>query len=291
MSTARHRANQCNLDDNNHDGRISTKGRKRLENHIAWLLYFAKSKKVTDHESGKTFYFKINFITLTLPSKQQHPDKEITKRCLKNFIDVCAKQVDLKRYIWRAEAQANGNIHYHLITDVYIHHKLIRKWWNQSVELLGYVSEYQKKFHNSNPNSIDVHSVKHVNRLSSYLSKYMAKERSFACIGELRLIKGETVEVLYGSKMYKEEQANRKTGKVIGHILGGLIRKIDSRLWFCSREISKHKNLKIGQDEFSFSQVDEAIFRSGCKVYRSDYVTSCYGDFTDVVRRFMPPLN
>lgn len=283
QASKRHTANAFNLKDNTHDGVISMKGRKRLEKAIAWLLYYAKVKYVTDHETGKKFHFKINFITLTLPATQVHSDPEITNRCLGNFLEVCKKEVNLTNYIWRAEAQANGNIHYHLVTDCFIHYNNIRKWWNQSVELLGYVSAFEFKWKHRNPKTEDVHSVKHVNRLSSYLSKYMAKERAFACIGELRLIKGEPVEVLYGSQMYRSESANKKTGKVIGHILGGRIRLITSRLWMCSRSISRMKNIKIGEDEFIFSDLSSIINRTEKKVYQGEYVRSLYGDFTKVV--------
>lgn len=286
-SSRSHSANAFNLEDNEHHGRVSIKGRKRLEKCIAWLLYLAKPKKVTDSETGKRFIFKVNFITLTLPAKQCHSDQEISNRCLKNFLDVCRKKVGLDNYIWRAEAQANGNIHFHLVTDKYIHHSDIRQWWNQSVELLGYVQMFQKKFHHTNPNSIDVHSVKHVNKLSSYLSKYMSKERSFACIGELRLIKGECVEVLYGSKMYRDESANRKTGKIIGHVLGGRIRLIESKLWACSRSLSAMKSITVSEDMHEFVGVHELIQEVEHRCYSGEFVRSLYGDFSEVCKKIL----
>lgn len=258
-----------------------------MEKAIAWLLYGAKVKWITDNETGKKFHFMINFITLTLPTVQAHEDGEITNKCLGNFLDVCKKNVGLSNYIWRAEAQGNGNIHYHLVTDKFIGHKEIRKWWNNSLQLLGYIDAYEAKWKHRNPNSIDVHSVKHVNRLSSYLSKYMSKERSFACIGELRLIAGEQVEVLYGSHLYRSEAANKKTGKVIGHILGGRIRAITSRLWMPSRSLSKMNNLKICETEFEFQSIAELVEKSSSHVYQGEFVRSHYGDFKEICKRFL----
>lgn len=263
------------------------KGRKRLEKAITWLIFGAKNKRITDMQTGKTFTFKINFLTLTLPATQQHSDQEITSRCLKNFLDVCRKNIDLTNYIWRAEAQANGNIHYHIVTDKYIHYNDLRKWWNQSLELLGYISAYEKKWKHRNPNSVDVHSVKHVDRLASYLSKYMAKERAFSCIGELRMVKGVVKEILYGSTEYRNESANRKNGKVIGHVLGSRIRLIQSKLWAASRSVSSMKNIKIGEDENRFSKVAQDILDVDSRLYVGAFVNSYYGDFSDVCRKLL----
>jgi len=272
-----------NLEDNEHDGKMSNKARKRIEKCIAWIIYGAKVKHVTDHETGKRFSFKINFITLTLPAIQVHSDSDITNKCLGNMFDVMKKRAGLNNYIWRAEAQANGNIHFHIITDTFMHYNDLRKWWNQSLDILGYIDAFQLKWRHRNPNSIDVHSVKHVSRLSSYLSKYMAKEKSFACIGELRLIDGKQVEVLYGSKIYRAENAGKKTGKVIGHVLGGRIRQITSRLWMPSRELGKKANLKVAADEEVFQAIDEMIWHSNKHTYRGEFVTSHYGDFSHVI--------
>lgn len=287
----RHKQNQVNLSENEHSGVVSAKGRKRLENALQWMIYYAKDKWVTDSETGKRFKFKINFITLTLSSKQSHSDKEVANVCLGYFLDVCRKQFNVSNYVWRAEAQDNGNIHFHIVTDVYIFHKEIRRIWNQAQERLGYISSYEKKWKNRNPNSIDVHSVKHVDRLSSYLSKYMAKERAFACIGELRLVKGEAVEVLYCSTQYRSESAGRKQGKVVGHILGARLRTVTSKLWSCNRELSNCRSLIISADMPVFNAIDEKIFFSNARCYKGEFVHSYYGDFKEVVDFTLSVLN
>ena len=272
------RNSQVYLTDNEHEGIMSEKARKRIEIALQWLLYVAKPKWVTAQDTGKRFRFRINFITLTLPSTQQHSDEEIKQTILKNFIDRLSKSHNLSNYIWRAEAQANGNIHFHLTADVYVHYNEIRRVWNESCELLGYVSEYEKKWHNRNPNSTDVHSVKHVDRLAQYVSKYISKHREFACIGELRRINGEVVEVLYGSKQYRSEDRGQKLGKVIGHVLGGRVRRITGRLWFCSRSLSKLKGIKINEEQFDFTEVQRLVQSAELREIRCDHAILYYGD-------------
>ena len=143
---------------------------------------------------------------------------------------------------------------------------------------MGYVSEYQKKWHNSNPNSTDVHSVKHVDRLAQYLSKYISKHREFVCIGELRSYKGEVSEVLYGSEQYRQEDRGQKKGKVIGHVLGGRVRRITGRLWFCSRSLSKLKGIKINEEQFDFTEVQQLVQSAELREVRCDHAVLYFGD-------------
>lgn len=272
------RRNEVNLQDTDHEGIMSLKARKRIEIALQWLLYISKPKRVTAADTGKKFTFKINFITLTLPSQQMHSDEEIKQVVLKNFIDRLSKSHGLQNYIWRAEAQANGNIHFHLTTDIYVHYNEIRRVWNECCELLGYVSEYEKKWRNRNPNSTDVHSVKHVKRLAQYLSKYMCKHREFTCIGELRQIKGEVIEVLYGTDMYRQEEAEQKQGKVIGHVLGGRVRRITGRLWMCSRSLSKLKGVRVDEERFDFVSIQDMIQKGDLREYKGDFCSVFFGD-------------
>lgn len=283
--TSRFRRNMVNLEDNSTSGQVSKKAGRNIDKAISWLLFIAKPKRVYCEELHKSFTFKINFITLTLPAKQVHSDQEIKSRCLNNFISVLRKKVGLRHYLWRAEAQANGNIHFHLITDRFIHYSKIQQWWNQSTELLGYVSKFQNLHGHRNPNSTDVHSVKHVKRLASYLSKYFCKNRAFACIGELREEKGKQFEILYGSREYKAEAADKKRGKVIGHVLGGLIRPIEGRLWFCSASLSGIKSIKIDQTCYEWASLEEVLRSTSLRVYDGKFVRSYYGDIPSELDR------
>lgn len=288
--SARFTANMDNLIDNDTEGKMSMKARKKFELALNWLLFNAKPKRVHDSETGKSFSFKVNFITLTLPATQQHSDQEIKDVCLNNFITV-ARKAGLKNYIWRAEAQpATGNIHFHLITDMFIHYNDIRKWWNQSTQLLGYIDAYRLKFGHRNPNSTDVHSVKHVRKLAPYLSKYCTKNRAFACIGELRKIKGQVIEVLYKSDMYHKEEGGKKQGVVIGHILGARIRPIEGRLWACSQSLSSKKTIIFDGQEHELRPFFEFVKQSDFYYHQSQYVDCYFGDVARESEVYFPQL-
>lgn len=187
---------------------VSQKTIKRIRTAVGWLLLNAKEKHLASSSEGWQGTFKVNFITLTLPAKQNHSRSLITRVCLDSFLKQMRRHFDLQNYVWRAEYQSNGNLHYHICTDKYIPWHRIRYYWNQATELLGYVSDYQRRFENMpfreycqlldpycrksradlqrsfnhgiisrwrDPNSTDVHALNKVKNVAAYISKYMSK--------------------------------------------------------------------------------------------------------------------
>lgn len=82
----------------------------------------------------------------------------------------------MKNYLWKAETQMNGNIHFHLFTDKYIPHDQLRYTWQRSIEKLGYVSWFATENNNLNPNCTDIHSIKKIKNIQAYVAKYVSKE-------------------------------------------------------------------------------------------------------------------
>lgn len=294
--THRFEANKVNLKNNKHKGELSDKAVKRVKNAIEWLLIRSKPQPVFNRQADKVFFFRLNFITLTLPSKQIHSDHVITSRCLQNFLNILRNQAGVDSYLWKAEAQVNGNIHYHITTNQFIHWSDVRKWWCSSIELLGYVSRFKAKFHHSNPPCSEIKKVKHIRKLASYLSKYMAKNKSFAPIGELREINGKRIQVLYTSKVYRDEKSNMKAGKVVGSVLCSYsdelkpLRKIESNLWGCSRDISSCKSLKFDVSCLQWHGIQRIIKSGRCKLVKNDYTDSYYGDMLKLSRELSAGL-
>ena len=221
-----------------HDGFISETAAKRLKLAMDWLFYMTFNKMNVNWKKSFRKQFRLVFCTLTLPSKQIHSDNEIKSKCLNQFLIEARKKFNIDHYIWRAEKQLNGNIHFHIVTDKFMHHAEIRKMWNRIVNKLHYVTNYQisqnEKFKNgihrrnyksnaefnlalsrynkgkatnwSNPNSTDIHSIQKIQDLRAYIAKYMSKNE------------GETK---------KDEKS-----------------KIQGRIWFISEKLSKIKKAK-----------------------------------------------
>lgn len=114
------------------------------------------------------------FVTVTLSSRQIHCDKTIKRECLNHFLIYLKRNYGVVNYIWKAELQDNGNIHYHILTDKYIPWQELRDLWNSAQNRLGYVDMFQ----HDNPNSTDIHSLRKVKNVMSYVAKYMTKKES-----------------------------------------------------------------------------------------------------------------
>lgn len=158
-------------------GQMTASAKKRLIRAINLLIAISKRKKAIHFDTKKEFWFRVNFITLTLPSPQGSvSDKELKKKCLKPFLEYWQDKHSEFTYVWRAERQGNGNLHFHLLSNTYLHYQFIRDVWNSKLNLLGFIDEFQKNHHHSNPNSTDVHAVTQIRHLAAYMAKYMAKK-------------------------------------------------------------------------------------------------------------------
>lgn len=220
-------ANRKNIEDNtNKYNDISLTSQKHLRQKIEIFNFIAKWKTINGTQfcsrkideqvvvtSGKQYERKIRYklamVTLTLSAAQHNTDNEIKAKLLNHFLIELRKKYALKNYIWKAEKQENGNIHFHIIIDVFIHHADIRDIWNRIQDKNGfdYVKQFAEnqrlKYANgfflhknsqlteaeqlrnyeigvaenwSNPNSTDVHSLHKVKNIGAYLSKYLVKE-------------------------------------------------------------------------------------------------------------------
>ena len=259
--------------DNYHYGKISKTAEHKINRAIDYLTYLAKPKRLPHTKKGKGLSFRLNFVTLTLSSKQIHSDHEIMYRIFHPFLVSLSREFKIDNYLWRAERQSSGGIHYHLVTDRFIPWQRLRELWNRSQQHLGYVSRYrenQLQWHRggfryrpdlgekwplekqkrayeegcrhdwNSPNSTDVHSLKLIVNLKAYFKKYMTKE------GQNSNIRG--------------------------------------RLWGCSIPLS---HLKGGQAAV-YSAIDQDLERiqrdSTIKTFSTDYFTTIYVTPADLER-------
>lgn len=183
---------KVNNEKNNASGKVTQTVKRRMKTAIRLLLNTLKFSETLRQPT---------FLTLTLPAKQKTSDKEMNVR-LNEFIAAIKRKTQLINYVWRAETQQNGNIHYHILCDCYINYKLAQYHWNQVIEKDGYVSDYRRNNHKNNneaPNSTDIHSLKHINNTIRYIAKYITKDddtkrrtcnsRIWGCSKELKDLK------------------------------------------------------------------------------------------------------
>lgn len=154
--------------------KMSEKSGQRLKERLGWWIEAAQYKSFFSIRDQRQYRFRLNFITLTLPSKQRHSDSDLQKILLQPLLNNLRNTWGCHNYVWRAEKQLNGNIHWHIMTDTFIHWSDLRRVWNGVCEQYEYVSR-GKTF---DPNSTDIHAIKGKSESGRYLAKYFGKSKS-----------------------------------------------------------------------------------------------------------------
>jgi len=262
------------------EGKVSTQAKRKMNKALDYLLLVTNQKTVTNNYTGRSFKFKIAFITLTLPSKQIHDDNTIKNNCLNQLLIELKKHYKVKNYIWRAEKQKNGNIHFHILVDKFIPYQELRDRWNRIIEKLNYITNYrteQKKWHSkgfkprpelyktwskkkqlqaylrnskihwNSPNTTDIHSIQKIRNIKNYISKYLTKNE-------------------INNKIQTDTQTD--------------IAQQKGRIWSCNQELSKTKGLKIYPDNELQDEIKILQKHPKVKVYQHPYFTILYFPFS-----------
>jgi hypothetical protein len=269
-----------NLACNKNTGILSENARKKAKRAINYLLYLAREKTAYNYKTKSTFKFKINFLTLTLPSRQQHDDTTIKNILLNQFLLEAKIRWNLSHYVWKAERQKNGNIHFHILCDCFIPWMEARNVWNRICNKLGYVDEYEKINHKKNPNSTDIHSIKNVKNVAAYVTKYMIKNDKLHNFKVKRSLHAQQYPELYiPNKLSLDTKIYLRSLSKIG------------RIWSCSYALTK---IKGGIAEVNSEIEAELIRLKKCKdskVIDRDYFTGIYYNQKNLTPSSFPILS
>ncbi len=249
-----------NFECNRISAELSEKSKRKIHRAIKYMLFYSNEKLVYRNSTRTTFKFKVAFITLTLPAKQIHTDNEIKELCLNQFLIEAKKKWNMRNYIWKAEKQANGNIHFHILIDTFIPYQELRNVWNRIINKLGYVDRYRQIHHKLSPNSTDIHSLKKVKNVYSYISKYFKKERRRSNykvkakdINYTRRYIGGKGSVSSGAKMFLFKTSGR--GRIYGTSyslskITGVQVELSDKLIEELEKIKRNKNTKSKDKEY-----------------------------------------
>jgi len=197
-------------------GEITKSSRKKLQSACDILFALAKKKRVQIPGTDKSFEYRIGLITLTLSAPQGRiSDREIKEKLLEPFLRHFRKK-GMFNYIWKAERQKNGNLHFHILTDTFIDKDHCRNYWNKLQSKLGFIDVFYSRHGHRNPNSTDTKAVKEEKGMVNYMLKYMLKE----------VEKGKSLEI-------GRDISEKATGKI----------------WDCSLNLKmKNDTADVGED-------------------------------------------
>jgi|GEM_PF-2669944 len=158
------------------NGNISDTQRRLITKKLtAWINSIHYYNKEKNDKYTRKKHYPV-FLTLTLPSMQRHTDKEIKRILLDEVIKYLKRKYEVRYYFWRAEAQKNGNIHFHLIIDKYVKYSDILQTWNNLLQKSDYLAYSKKKYKSGYAHSVNIKGVTDVNNFVNYVVKYATKD-------------------------------------------------------------------------------------------------------------------
>lgn len=167
-----------------YSGKVTNHGAKRIQKAIDILVQRTDSKTVWNPVTKKHFPFTLNFVTLTIASMENIDTRFGYSKLLEPFLRIMRSQGNFS-YVWKAEFQVRGQLHYHLATNTFLTWQKIRSTWNNLQRKNRLLDEYAKKHGHFDPNSTDVHAIGQVQNLAAYLSKYLSKSNSQKVSGKV----------------------------------------------------------------------------------------------------------
>jgi hypothetical protein len=281
----------------------SVKSQTRIKNAINWMLLFADvkrcySKKGWINKRGEekhNFYFRLGFITLTLPTQQKHTDEYIKEHMLQPLLYFMSRYYQTL-YVWKAESQLNGNIHFHITVDTYIPWKAIATKWNQICAKHNYCKVFTDGTNDQNNASTQIKAVLSEKKCANDIGGYMSKKDRLA----LAVLKAFN-QLVHGNKKFtpdikeaydsitKKKEVTDNKEHMLSVVKGSLFnanlhckftpglvtdaqdtmwykRVIDGRLWGCSENLSKI-SIFIDETYTEFEKEEQIFFRQNADVY------------------------
>lgn len=141
------------------------------------FAYGTKLKIKQGATDCKVYDRKPVFMTLTVPD-QTIDDKEIKAKMFNRLMERLTRSHNLVNYIWKAEKQLNGNIHFHVICDCFLSQDRVRKLWFKYLDKSNCLGSYLKKEGISHASRIvHLNVLPSVSTLKHELAGYFAADR------------------------------------------------------------------------------------------------------------------
>jgi len=133
---------------------------------MRWLIACSPPKKVYEKKLKRMVDYRVNLGTFTF--KENIQDDRFARELFSKWLEMAKYRFSLEHYVWKAEPQARGAIHFHLVSGTYMPHSEVRYTWNRLLLKHG--------LDQRNANSTDIHAVVGVKNLEAYLTEYLMNE-------------------------------------------------------------------------------------------------------------------
>jgi hypothetical protein len=216
-----------------YSGGMTMGTRKRLAKAVTIMTQAIKPSWRHNPVSGRMQFHRFSFITLTVSSPENITARQGYDLLLSHFLDWMTRTAakddpTAKTYIWKAELQIRGQLHYHITTPAWIHYKDIRAKWNDLQRRAGLLDDYAKKHGHFDPNSTDIHDTRSVKSADRYMLKELGKT-----ISALQLAAVAEVNNMVSRGELPAEQAEEKIKEITAEKIATV-----GRIWGCSEDLA-----------------------------------------------------
>jgi hypothetical protein len=231
-----------------YSGDITQGARKRMAKAVTLMSQIVKPVWMINPVNNRPTPHRFSFVTLTVASGQLLTAREGYDLLLQHFLQWLRRTKNVELYVWKAEFQKRGQLHYHLVFPDWIHYAEIRAKWNELQKKAGLLDEYAKKYGHFNPNSTDIHETKGVHNMKAYIMKEMGKS---ANANKLRAM------AMADSLIKAGELPEEKRKATVEDYTESLV--MDGKVWGCSTCLSAAKYFTVG-----FTSRHEDFVREAC---------------------------
>lgn len=167
-------------------GHVTTHAARRIKKAADLLVQISTPQLIFNPLIERHIMHTLSFITLTISAQEAHlTAREGHKLLLAPWLLRMKRKANLTTYIWKAELQKNGQLHYHITTPSFILYSLIRDEWNTLLKKNGLQSTWDDS-DGKIQNSTDVHAVYKIADMAAYLCKYLSKnDKNQTTIGKI----------------------------------------------------------------------------------------------------------
>lgn len=157
-----------------YSGQMTSGSEKRLKRCVSLLVQKSPRISIWNPVAECHHPFRLSFITLTVADQKTDSAQKVYKNCMSPWLR-WARRSGVKDYVWKAELQQRGALHYHIATNQFMHWRDVRDVWNKYQRKAGYLDKFAKREGHYHANSTDVHAIRKVKDIERYLTKYMQK--------------------------------------------------------------------------------------------------------------------
>lgn len=228
--------------DKTYTGVVTDGSKKRMRRSVDTLLQVTENVKIFNPISNKYFNHRLSFITLTISSNTSYCHILAYQNLLRPFLQWLDKTIGVGLYIWKAELQQRGQMHYHLTTPTFITHDKIREKWNYLQKKNGIIKN--KEY----PPSTEIKEAKNVKNIEAYMVKEICKN---------------TIEIGLINQPNQNEKAMCQD-LVYGNIISGYPsqsfcdKTIYSKIWDCSENLKKNPYFTIEIDNENYDLIQNS---------------------------------